>query len=319
MFLRSPITTRAKLAIYGFIGRNPWAAKILDRYLARRMYRRVFGRYPDLARPALFNEKITARKLFDQRAIFPLLADKLKMRGFIAGRLGERYLPALLGVQTRFDDIDFDSLPDKFVIKPNHGSHWVMVIEDKKALDRAAARRRVQGWLRTNYYVNSREVFYKDVKPQIMIEEYLEEDSATPASDYKCYVFDGVLRFFSIGWRPAIAVQKQVVFFDRAGREMPVRVAYPDAVFKRPFIGEPGHDPTSLPPMPANLDRLIETAERIGKGFDFIRADLYSPGGRILVGELTSLPNGGIRAFDPPEYDRIFGNYWQQVLGGASP
>lgn len=319
MFLRTPIATRAKLAIYGMIGRNPWAARSLDRYLARRMFRRVFGRYPDLARPVLFNEKITARKLFDQRTVFPLLADKLKMRDFIAGRLGERALPALLGVQERFDDIDFDRLPDKFVIKPNHGSHWVMVVEDKKALDRAVARRRVQGWLRTNYYVNSREVFYRDVRPKIMIEEYLQEDGGTPASDYKCYVFDGVLQFFSIGWRPSVAIQKQAVFFDRDGRELPVRVEYPDAVVKRPYIGEPGHDPASLPPMPANLERLIEAAEKVAKGFDFIRADLYTTSGRILVGELTSLPNGGIRAFDPPEYDRIFGNYWQLVLGGAQP
>ncbi len=319
MLLRSPIATRAKLAIYGFIGLNPMSARMLDRYLARRIYRRVFGQYPDLSRPVLFNEKITARKLFDQRPVFPLLADKLKMRGFIAHKVGEHYLPKLLGVAERFDDIDFDRLPDKFVIKPNHGSHWVLVVEDEKALDRTATRRLVQRWLKTNYYVNSREIFYRDVKPQIMIEEFLEEDDGAPATDYKFYVFDGTVRFFSIGWRRAIAVQKQVVFFDRAGREMPVRVAYPDALFKRPFIGEPGHDPASLPPMPADLEKLIETAETLGRGFDFIRADLYSPGGRILAGELTSLPNGGIRAFDPPEYDRIFGAYWQQVLRGVSP
>ena len=319
MFLRSPIAARAKIAVYGLIGLSPRCARVLDRYLARRIYRRVHGRYPDLVRPTLFNEKITARKLLDERDIFPLLADKLKMRSFIARKLGEPYLPALLGVAERFDDIDFDRLPDKFVIKPNHGSHWVLVVEDKKALDRAAARRLAQRWLKTNYYVNSREVFYRDVKPQIMIEEYLEEDSGTPATDYKIYVFDGVVRFFSMGWRASPAIQKQVVFFDRAGRELPVRVAYPDAVFKRPFIGEPGHEEASRPDLPAHLDALIATAEKIGKGFDFIRADLYSSGGRIVVGELTSLPNGGIRAFDPPDYDRIFGEYWQLVLSGPSP
>ena len=319
MLLRSPIATRAKIAIYGLIGLSPTAARMLDRYLARRLYRRVHGRYPDLARPLLFNEKVTARKLLDQRDIFPLLADKLKMRDFIARKLGERYLPALLGVAEQFDDIDFDRLPDRFVIKPNHGSHWVMIVEDKNTLDRSVARRLVQRWLKTNYYVNSREVFYRDVKPQIMIEECLAEDSGTPAIDYKIYVFDGAVRFFSMGWRASLAIQKQVVFFDRAGKELPVRVAYPDAVFKRPFVGEPGHAEASRPDLPANLDALFATAEKVGRGFDFIRADLYSPGGRILVGELTSLPNGGIRAFDPPEYDRIFGEHWRLALSGPSP
>ena len=118
--------------------------------------------------------------------------DHVLARDLAAGKIGAQYLPKLLAVCERFEDIDFDRLPDKFVIKANHGTHWVLLVENKAALDRTAARNLVNGWLKTDYYVNSREFFYKNIKPRIMIEEFLQEASGEPLIDYRFFVFDGV-------------------------------------------------------------------------------------------------------------------------------
>jgi len=244
--------------------------------------------------------------------VFSMLADKLLAREFAAERIGARHLPTLLTACERFEEIDFDRLPDKFVIKTNHGTHWVLFVENKAALDRADARHRVTRWLKANYYVNSREIFYKNVKPMIMIEEFLEEDSGAPVLDYRFFVFDGVTKFFSIQQRRVVDGERAITRFTRDFEKLPVPVnsATLDAT------GAPAED---LPPVqfPANMEQLFEIAGKLGQGFDFIRVDLYNPGGRILFGELTSLPMGGVRAFDPLICDQIFGQEWNLRLVDA--
>ena len=317
MFLHSPLWTKAKYALYRVIGLSPAAARHLDLYLSRRAYRKAYGAEPNLASPALYGEKITARKLFDQRPIFRQLADKLQMREFVVRKLGEAYLPRLLAVHDRFDEIDFDRLPQKFVIKPNHGTHWILVVEDKETLDRSAARTMVEGWMKTNYYVNSREVFYRDVKPKIMIEECLEEASGAPVIDYKFWVFDGVVRLIAVAWRERVNANRQAAMFDREGKVLPVQIEFTNSTFKK---GQPVVSPATAETsaaramLPANTATLMAIAEKVGDGFDFIRVDLYSPAGRILVGELTSLSGGGVRPYEPIEFERLFGSYWKQVL-----
>ena len=301
-----------KIPLYRLIGLNPWAARRLDIYLSLRAYRKAFGKNPNLAQPSLFSEKVMARRLFDRRPVFSMLADKLLAREFAAERIGAQHLPRLLMVCERFEDIDFDRLPDKFVIKTNHGTHWVLFVEDKAALDRAAARRQVNRWLKTNYYVNSREFFYKNVKPMVMIEEFLEEDSGAPVLDYRFFVFDGVTKFFSIQQRRVVDGERAITRFTREFEKLPVPVnsATLDAT------GAPAED--SLPvQFPPNMEQVFEIAAKLGQGFDFIRVDLYNPGGRILFGELTSLPMGGVRAFDPLICDRIFGQEWNLQLAEA--
>src|SRR5689334_1274774 len=233
LFLRAPIRTKAKIALYRLIGLSPAAARHLDLYLSRRAYRKAYGAEPNLAKPVLFGEKMTVRKLFDERPIFRLLADKLQMREFVATKLGETCLPRLLAVHERFDEIDFDSLPEKFVIKANHGSHWFIVVDDKDALDRSAARAKVQGWMTSNYYVNSREVFYRDIKPRIMIEECLEEASGAPVIDYKLFTFDGVVKFICVSRRSTVTAGREVAFFDRGYRLLPIRIEFGDSVYKK--------------------------------------------------------------------------------------
>lgn len=295
--------TSAKILLYRLIGLNAWAARRLDMYLSLRAYRKTFGRNPNLVQPSLFSEKVTARKLFDRRPVFSMLADKLFAREYAAERIGAACLPRLLMVCERFEEIDFDRLPDKFVIKANHGTHWVLLVDDKAALDRDAARKTVNGWMKTNYYVNSREYFYKDIKPRIMIEEFLEEPSGVPVIEFRFFVYDGAVKFLTVHQSKVLGGPRSNTRFNRALEKIP--------------SAEPP-EPMPEVKMPSNIEHMFDLASRLGQGFDFIRVDLYAPGGRILFGELTTLPMGGVRKMKPPGTDERFGEVWNLNFGEAN-
>jgi hypothetical protein len=305
----SPIKDTAKVWFYRSMGLTATTERHLDFYLSRRMYRRVFGREPDLVNPTLFSEKVTARKLFERRPIFTTINDKVLVRDFVAERIGPQYLSKLHFTGERFEDIDFDRLPDEFVIKANHGCHWLALVEDKKTFDREKARRRFRRWLRDSYYLYSRERMYKDIRRKIIVEEYLRESSGAPATDYKLFVYDGVVHFLrvSAGERDG---DRNFDFFDSTGRHLRVAGISPR---------NRGHPPPAAKAVefPANFEELSQIAGKLAQGFDFMRVDLYSPKGRILFGEMTPLPTGGVIAYDPPEFDRILGAPWRLSLNGA--
>lgn len=315
----APFALMAKHAAYRLVGLNAWAERKLDLYLSRRAYRRAHGRYPELDHPVLFTEKVLARKLFEERPIFSWLSDKLHAREFVAGRAGDQYLPRLYGVHEHFDDIDFERLPDRFVIKTNHGSKFVLIAGGAKPFDKAGARKLVQRWMRTNYYDGSREKFYRHIVRKIMVEELLTERSGAPATDYRFYVYDGVPKFFYVSYRPEASGEearllaesegRALAFFDRTCRWFPVRQKLPGTPPAPPEYFE-NIDKRWKFPIPANIGQMFDVVEKIGRGFDFIRVDLYNPGDRILFGEFTTMPGGGIIPFDPPSYDRFFGEPW---------
>jgi hypothetical protein len=302
-----------KYALYRLIGLNARAARRLDVYLSRRVYRRTFGREPDLAHPTLFSEKIVVRKLFDKRPIFSTLADKLLARDFAAERIGPEILPKLHLVCERFEGIDFDRLPDKFVIKANHGSGWTLIVDDRKAFDRAAAAKKFRRWMGMSYYLPSREVFYRNIDRKIMVEEYLQEDSGAPAFDYRFHVFEGSVKFIQI--RAGLMNNH----YDRECRILPAKLAVPSGslTWTQSFRHDHARrNPAAEFTFPTNMEEMFDIAGRLGRGFDYIRVDLYNPGGRILFGEMTSLPGGGARAFSTPGFDLRLGQNWHLDLGG---
>jgi hypothetical protein len=150
-----------------------------------------------------------------------------------------------------------------------------------------------------------------------MVEELLEEASGMPVIDYKFFAFDGVTRLISIARRATVTANREAAIFDRTLRELPIQVEFANSVYKKERTDNPeraGATYASNISLPPNIDEMIKIADQLARGFDFIRVDLYSPGGRILVGELTSLPAGGVRPFEPLAYERLFGDYWKQVL-----
>ena len=270
--------------------------------------------------PVTFNEKIRYRIAHDRRPILTMFADKVAMRDYVTERVGAEYLTESYGVYSDAAVIEWDLFPREYVLKATHGSGGVIVVSDTApeearlpasmhrldwgryfvrpeqavpaVMEQMAAR-----WLTMNYeYALHRlpEWCYRDIPPRILVEELLPGTGGQPAEDWKCFVFDGETRMLAIEIDRYTDHREEMVWRD--GSRIPLRWLYdaPDA-------------PTELP---ANFDALLEIADALGRGIDFVRVDLYNLDGRIIVGELTNYPNAGQAAFADERWDREFGSFW---------
>ncbi|HEX2659874.1 MAG TPA: ATP-grasp fold amidoligase family protein, partial [Polyangia bacterium] len=171
--------------------RRTLTARLPQPVIAVDAHRRTHKVFPRLVAPRTFNEKILHRKLFDRRPLLSTLADKLAARAYVAERLDPDILPRLYTVTTDPTSLPFSALPDRFVVKPTHGSGWVWIVRDKATVDRAALIDTCRQWLATSYYDRTGEWIYKNVPPRILIEELIEDGSGIAPTDYKLFTFDG--------------------------------------------------------------------------------------------------------------------------------
>jgi len=190
--------------------------------------------------------------------------------------------------------IPFAQLPSRFVVKPTHGSGWVRIVLDKEALDIPDLIQTCKYWLANNYYTRVRERHYRRIVPRIMVEEFIDDGSGSAPTDYKFYVFHGKAHLIQIdGSR---FTRHRCALYDRHWRDTGARVQL--APFDAPLT------------QPANLDLMLQTAEQLGTGLDFVRVDLYDIGSRIYFGEMTATPGAGLARFDPPTMDEHLGQLW---------
>ena len=260
-----------------------------------RNYARVFGRPPNLESPTTFNEKIIYKMIHDRRPILTRLADKLRARDYVAERIGARYLTELYQVCRSPAEIAWARLPKRYAIKTNHGSGMHILVLDGSRIDVGKVSSQLDEWLRIKFHTRFGEWCYRDIEPVILIEELLTDITGALASDWKFYTFDGRAEFLAINLDQFS--QKKVTFYDRRLVRQPLRRRYPNA-------------PTD-PKFPHNIELMFSLADEIGRGLDFIRVDLYNVGGRIVFGELTHYPDAGLGAFDPPEFDALYGSKWR--------
>jgi hypothetical protein len=220
---------------------------------------------------------------------FTQLADKLAVRPYVAGKIGEQHLPALLWAGASPRRTPFDRLPTPYVIKANHGSGYVIPAVD--APDREVVIRRTSWWLEANYYWKAREYQYFDIPPRLLIEEYLSNPDGSSVNTYKFWCFGGVPHVVHVTDRPDSINPA----FDMSWNQI-----------------EFSHNPKSQPrhPRPKHLERMVEVASRLSEDFDFVRVDLFNVDGRILFNELTFTPCGGHLEFKPAEWDVKFGDLW---------
>jgi hypothetical protein len=264
-----------------------------------RRHKRTFGVYPNLISPKTFSEKVLYRAAFDRRPILTVLQDKYAVRDYVRARIGDHVLPRLYWVTKTPADIPFDDLPDQFVVKATHGSGWVYLVPDRARLDRRDVVDRCTGWLRSNYYHVCREWAYKHIEPCIVVEEFISDGTRPVPVDYKFYVFGGkVLVIFAITGRFVdVRNDGYTPSWDRL--EMKTRWK---------TIGRPL-------PRPPHLDQMLEYAETLGEGLDFLRVDLYDAG-KVYFGETTLYPSAGNEFFDP-KWNRYLGERWN--LWNRSP
>lgn len=249
----------------------------------------------NLSSPKTFNEKIQWLKLNDRNPIYSLFVDKYEVKKYVAEAIGEEYVTKTYGVFDDFSQIDFSSLPNQFVIKCTHDSGGVVICKDKKTFSIRNAKRKITKSLKNRFYLSGREYQYKNVKPRILIEEYLEDKSLKELVDYKFFTFDGIVKALFVATGRQSKQGPTFDFFDSSYIHLPITN---------------GHPFRSVPPAkPLNFEKMKECAEKLSTGFPHLRIDFYEANGRMYFGEITLYQNSGLVPFKPSEWDYKFGSW----------
>lgn len=265
-----------------------------DRFVEMMFYRDM-GYRLNLREPRTFNEKLQWLKVYNHRPEYTAMVDKVAAKEYVAGIIGEEHIIPTLGVWNSFEEIDFDLLPEKFVLKTTHDSKSVVICTDKSKFDKESARRRLTASLNRSYYLKYREWPYKNITPRILAEEYMVDESGTELKDYKFSCYDGKATDVMLCYDRSSGDTKFYFFdpewnllrYNRRGREAPEGFTVPK---------------------PKNMDRMFEIASRLSEGIPYLRVDLYNIDGQIYFGELTFFPRSGCDNNLLPETDELFGS-----------
>ncbi|PGY63394.1 glycosyl transferase [Bacillus thuringiensis] len=258
-------------------------------------YKLIMGRKLNLKNPKTFNEKLQWLKLNDRRPEYTMLVDKYEVRQYIKETIGEEYLIPLLGVYNNFDEIDFDVLPNKFVLKPNHTSGDVFICRDKSKINYRELKSEVDKWLQREYYWLHREWPYKNVKPKIVCEKYMVDESGIDLKDYKFMSFNGEVRCSFVGLNRQSETGLNIDFYDLEWEIMPFERHYPNSGIKLE--------------KPKNYEKMIKLSELLSREIPFVRVDFYEINGKMYFGELTFYPGSGFEEFTPESYDELLGSW----------
>lgn len=258
-------------------------------------YRSEFGKKLNLECPETYTEKLQWLKLYDHRPEYTLMVDKFAVKQYVAERIGEEYVIPLLGVWERIEDIDFASLPEKFVLKTTHDSGGLVICKDKKELDIQRAIKKLTYFLNRRYYDYNREWPYKNVKPRIIAEQYMEDSTYKELRDYKFFTFGGVPKVLYIAQGRGKGEPTVADFFDMDFNHLPFTI---------------DHDTAEVPPeKPQNFELMKKLAAKLSEGTPQLRVDFYEVDGRVYFGEMTFFHCSGLAPFHPKEWDRIFGDW----------
>ena len=288
-------------AITWTMARISWLYRLLtDRAYLKLKYWAVFGKRLDLKNPRTFNEKIQWLKLYDRNPFYTKLVDKYEVKKIVGEIIGSKYVIPTYGVWDRFDDIEFDKLPNQFVLKCTHDSGSIVICKDKQTFDVNYAKRKINKCLKRNYYYFSREWPYKNVKPRIIAEKYMEDTETSELRDYKFFCFNGKVKVMFIATdRQAPNEDTKFDFFDTDYNHLDLRNGHPNAA--------------TLPEKPKKFQEMIRLAESLSKGIQHVRVDFYEVGDDVFFGELTFSHWAGMGAFEPEKWDRVFGD-WIDML-----
>lgn len=251
------------------------------------------GYWPQIKNPRSFNEKIAHRKLFTDEDIYPKVSDKYAVRDYVRKKVGDDVLTDVYYITDNPDSIPFDELPSEFVIKSTHGSGHTVVVKNAEDRDFGQIKRQCSDWLNTEYGRQTREYWYQEIEPRIIVEERIPSHSNGAPIDYKFFVFNGNAEFIQVNTGRFSNLKER--FYDTDWNPMDFRHAYEQ--------GEKIEKPTEL-------KNMIDIAEKLGEDFDFVRVDLYQPNNEVYFGELTLAPGAGHLWFDPKERDFILGDLW---------
>jgi len=267
-----------------------------DEQYLKLIYRAETGKKLDLENPKSFNEKLQWLKLYDRNPEYVKLVDKYEVRKYIAEKIGEEYLIPLIGVYNSVDEIDWNNLPQKFVLKCTHGSGCNIICKDKSELNINLAKKKLNKWMKKNWYWFGREWPYKYIKPRIICEKYMVDESGKELKDYKIFCFNGEPKVIQVDYNRFINHKRNL--YDLEWNYMPLSIKYPN-------------DPNKIINKPQRLGEMLNIARILSKDYPHVRVDFYSINEKIYFGELTFYHGSGFEKFEPESYNYVFGSWLQ--------
>lgn len=280
--------------IGAYLTRHLFSHTLSDESFVRWMYLFEVGKFPNLASPQTYNEKIQWLKLNDVHYEYTRMVDKHDAKDYVKERIGEKYIIPTIAVWDSFDEIDFTSLPSQFVLKTTHDSGGVAIVKDKSTMNVAKIRQKIERSLSHNYFYDSREYPYRDVKPRIIAEKYMVDESGTELKDYKIFCFNGKPKVIQVDYDRFVEHKRNM--YDVNWKRLPFTLKYPTD-WNREFE------------MPENLGMMLELASELSAGIPHLRVDLYNINGDIYFGELTFFHGSGHEKFTPEEWNVTLGNW----------
>ena len=265
-----------------------------EEYITRK-FRAKLGYPLNLDNPTTFNEKIQWLKLFEKKPQYCAMVDKCEAKKYVAEVIGEEYVVPLLGVWDSFDEIDFESLPERFVLKCTHDSGGLVIVKDKKKLNKKKARRKLEKSLRKDFFYCGREWPYKGMRRRSIAEEYLEDTRTKELRDYKFFCFNGEAKCYKVDFDRFIEHKANYYDMDSHIIEIGEFVCPPD--FNRDIKA------------PEHVELMRELAEKLSAGLPFLRVDFYEVDGRVYFGEMTFYPNSGFGKFVFDGNDELLGSW----------
>lgn len=253
-----------------------------------------FKKFANLKKPGTYNEKLNWLKIHDRNPLYTTLVDKYEVKKYVDEILGGGYTIPTLGVWDRFDDIDFDRLPNQFVLKCTHDSEGLVIVKDKSTLDIQKAKEKIEAALKQNFYYIGREWPYKNVEPRIIAEPYLEDHVDGELRDYKFFCFNGQPKLMFVA-SDRIKNATKFDYYDLEFNHLNIVQKYPNA--EAPLR------------KPVTFEKMIEFSKVLSKDFPHVRVDFYEVDGHLYFGELTFYHFSGFMPFKPSKWDEIMGSW----------
>lgn len=287
-YVKNPYRIFMLLGDRGVLDRMP------DEPFLKLIYRANTGKKLHLDPPVTFNEKIQWLKLHFRKPEFPAMADKYRVRAYLAKKAPNLPMIPLLGVWDDPGEIDFSALPARFVLKCTHDSGSVLICRDKECFDTDSAVKYLRARLKKNYFAPGREWPYKDAEPRVIAEEYVEDPASQVLRVYKILNFDGEPRIIQMINNDKTK-NETINYYDTDWKRLPFRQNFPNG--------------TTDDPRPEGLATMLENAKLLADGFPFLRTDFYEVAGKVIFSEFTFFSDSGIALFDPPEWDTTLGSW----------
>ncbi len=268
-----------------------------DEAFLKKKYKARFGKTLDLKNPKTFNEKLQWLKLHNRDDRFTTMVDKENVKKYVAERIGNEYVIDSLGVWNSFDEIDFEKLPNQFVLKCTHDSGGLVICRDKDRLNFEQAKKKIEKSLGRNYYMFGREWPYKNVKPRILAEKYMQDENSEPEESlrvYKIMTFNGVPKIIQTIQNDKTP-NEVIDYFDVEWNLLKMRQNFPNS--NKPLA------------RPATLDKMLELASRLAEDIPFLRIDFYEVNKQVYFSEFTFYSDSGMAKFYPEEWDTVLGNW----------